>query len=230
MQVRAEALPECGRRCCPWRQAESIAESAQHLNNDSLLLASNGTTSRLLHQEEHFLAILVLARVDFLFVGSKVCVVHESGVFAQVTHQRISDNGSSEKGRKASAWSRRPTRGVSTLLDEVHLQCGGLCHVLFVASDAPHHSARANPVRGHEHVLFETIAANGSVGSGGASASSSVPNSFPVIAASPACSSPLSLRQLSLVLRGRSGPFGQPSKSSNGLHEGGSAGFPAPAG
>ena len=47
---------------------------------------------------------------------------------------------------------------VFVLLDEVHLQCGGLCHVLFVAGDAPHHSARTNPVRGHEHVLFETIA------------------------------------------------------------------------
>ena len=63
------------------------------LNNDSLLLASNGTTSRLLHQEEHSLAILALAGVGFLCVGSKVCVVHESGVLAQVTHQRTSDNG-----------------------------------------------------------------------------------------------------------------------------------------
>ena len=48
----------------------------------------NIATTRLLHQEEHSLAVLVLAGVGFLFVGSKVCVVHESGVFAQVTHQR----------------------------------------------------------------------------------------------------------------------------------------------
>ena len=39
----------------------------------------------------------------------------------------------------------------------IHLQCGGLCHVLLVAGDALHHPERANPVRGHEHVLFETI-------------------------------------------------------------------------
>ena len=55
------------------------------MNDDSLLLASNGTTSRLLHQEEHSLAVLVLARVDFLFVRSKVFVVQEGGVIAQVT-------------------------------------------------------------------------------------------------------------------------------------------------
>ena len=55
------------------------------LNNDSLLLASDGTTSRLLHQEEQSLAVVVLAGVDFLFVGRKLCVVHESGVLAQVT-------------------------------------------------------------------------------------------------------------------------------------------------
>ena len=48
----------------------------------------------LLHQEEHSLAALALAGVDYLFVCSKVCVVHESGVLAQVTHQRTSDNGS----------------------------------------------------------------------------------------------------------------------------------------
>ena len=70
-----------------------LLKAHQILNNDSLLLASNGTTSRLLHQEGHSLAVLVLAGVDFLFVGSKVCVVHESGVLAQATHQRTSDNG-----------------------------------------------------------------------------------------------------------------------------------------
>ena len=72
------------------------------LNNYSLLLASNGTTSRLLRQEEHALAVLVLARVDFLFVGSKVCVAHESGVLAQVTHQKASENeGPLKKSREA---------------------------------------------------------------------------------------------------------------------------------
>ena len=75
------------------------------LNNGSLFSASNGTTSRLLHQEEHSLAVLVLAGVDFLFVASKVSVVHESGVLAQVTHQRTSDNGFSEKDRKACSSS-----------------------------------------------------------------------------------------------------------------------------
>ena len=63
------------------------------LNTYSLLQASNGTTSRLLHQEEHSLAVLVLAGVDFLFVSSKVCVIQESGILAQVTHQRTSDKG-----------------------------------------------------------------------------------------------------------------------------------------
>ena len=60
-----------------WNAREGVALGARpRENNDSLLLASNGTTSRLLHQEEHSLAVLVLAGGDFLFVGSKVCVVH----------------------------------------------------------------------------------------------------------------------------------------------------------
>ena len=63
------------------------------LNDDSLLLSSNGTISSLLHQEEHSLAVLVLARVDFLFVRSKVFVVQEGGVIAQVTHQMTCHNG-----------------------------------------------------------------------------------------------------------------------------------------
>ena len=62
------------------------------MNNDSLPLANNGTISRLFHQKEHSIAVLVLAGVLFLFVSSKVCVVHESGVLAQLTHQRTSDN------------------------------------------------------------------------------------------------------------------------------------------
>ena len=41
------------------------------LDYDSFLLASNGTTSRLLHQEEHSLAVLVLARVDFSLWAAK---------------------------------------------------------------------------------------------------------------------------------------------------------------
>ena len=74
-----------------WNAREGVALGA---------LASSGTTSRLLHQEEHSLAVLVLAGVDFLFVGSKVCVVHESGVLAQVTHNRRPViMGSSEKDR-----------------------------------------------------------------------------------------------------------------------------------
>ena len=63
------------------------------LNDDSFLLSSNGTTSRVLHQEEHSLAVLVLARVDFLFVLCKVFVVQEGSVIAQVTHQRTCHNG-----------------------------------------------------------------------------------------------------------------------------------------
>ena len=72
----------------------------KNFNNNSLLQASNGTTSRLLHQEEHSLAVPVLAGVDFLFVGSKVCVVHESGVLAQVAHQRTTENGVLLKKKK----------------------------------------------------------------------------------------------------------------------------------
>ena len=70
-----------------------LLKARKIINNDSLFLASNGTIPRLLHEEEHYFAVLVLARVDFLFVGSKVCVVHESGVLAQMTHQRTSDTG-----------------------------------------------------------------------------------------------------------------------------------------
>ena len=63
-----------------WNAREGVALGAKPrellkvrkiLNNDSLLLDSNGTTSRLLHQEKHSLAVLVLAGVDFHFVGSK---------------------------------------------------------------------------------------------------------------------------------------------------------------
>ena len=54
----------------------------QILNNDSLPLAS--------HQEEYSLPVVVLARVDFLFVGSKVCVVHESGVVIMGSSEKVS--------------------------------------------------------------------------------------------------------------------------------------------
>ena len=50
------------------------------LKNDSLLLSINGTTSRLLHQEEHSLAVLVLAQVDFRILGSKVFVFRPVGI------------------------------------------------------------------------------------------------------------------------------------------------------
>ena len=64
------------------------------LNNQYLLLASNGTTSSLLHEKAHSLAVLVLAGVDLVFVGSKVGVAEERGVLAEVAHQRTSDHGS----------------------------------------------------------------------------------------------------------------------------------------
>ena len=65
-------------RC--WNAPEGVALGAKPrellkvrkiLKNDSLLLASDWTTSRLIHQEEHSLAELVLARVDFLFAGKE---------------------------------------------------------------------------------------------------------------------------------------------------------------
>ena len=71
-----------------WNAREGVALGARPRELLKVRKILNIATTRLLHQEEHSLAVLVLAGVGFLFVGSKVCVVHESGVLAQVTHQR----------------------------------------------------------------------------------------------------------------------------------------------
>ena len=92
MQLRAEALPECTRGCCPWRQAERIAENAQIFESwfsfpgqlwDDFQIAPSGGA--------------LTSRVDFLFVGSEVWVVHESGVSPSAAQRAVSCTFCSER-------------------------------------------------------------------------------------------------------------------------------------
>ena len=59
------------------------------LNNDSLPLASNGTTSRLLRQEEHALAVLVLARIIIILTITFIIIIVKTTIQAKAKPRHL---------------------------------------------------------------------------------------------------------------------------------------------